>query len=134
MAISPNGKRLAMIVPNQQLYYSKDEVYIYDLESLQLLHVFPQTTDEGYCLLAFSPDSHYLASCKSDGFVEIFSLDPFETNTVFAAHPGLASHATEPIGGLDWSRTGFIATGEASVFEDDPLWEDYTIKLWKVES
>lgn len=125
LRISPQGNMLAIA--------HLDTVYVYNLDSLQLLHVFPQTTDEVYSLLAFSPDSHYLISSKSDGLVDIFSLDPFDSNHFFAAHPGLASHATDPIGGLDWSNTGFIATGGASVFEDDPLMEDYTIKLWRIE-
>jgi WD40 repeat protein len=133
LAISSNGKMLATIVSNQQMYSYKEEIYVYDLESLRLLHVFPQTTDERYGLLAFLPDSTRLASCKTDGIVEIFSLASFECIAHFAAHPGLSSHASDPIGGLDWSRTGYIATGGASVFEKDMKKTDFTIKLWKVE-
>jgi WD40 repeat protein len=134
-AIAPNGKMLAMIVPNGQILSSayKQDIYVYDLESFQLLHIFPQTTNKRYCLLTFSPDNYYLASCKSDGLVDIFSLNTFERVTSFAAHPGLSSHATDPIGGLDWSTTGYIATGGASEFEKDMKKTDYTIKLWKVE-
>lgn len=131
--ISPNGKMLAIIVPNGQIYSHKEEVYVYDLDSLQLHHVFPQTTDKRYCLLAFSPDSRFLMSCKSDGWVDIFSLSSLECVAQFAAHPGLSSHATDPIGGLDWSSTGYIATGGASVFEKDMKRTDYTIKIWRVE-
>lgn len=133
LAISLNGKMLAIIVPNGQIYDYREEVYIYDLESLRLLHVFPQTTNKRYCLLTFSPDSRFLMSCKSDGMVDIFSLDSFDCVAQFAAHPGLSSHATDPIGGLDWSATGYIATGGASVFEKDMDKTDYTIKIWKVE-
>jgi WD40 repeat protein len=132
-AISPDGKMFAMVASNGQIFAYKQEIYIYDLESLRLLHMFPQTTDESYCRLAFSPDSRYLISCKSDGWVDIFSLDIFDCVAQFAAHPGLSSHATEPIGGLDWSKTGYIATGGASVFEDDMEKTDYTIKIWKAE-
>jgi WD40 repeat protein len=134
LAISPNGKLLAAITSNHQIYNFKEEVYVYDLESLQLLHVFPQTTDKRYFLLAFSPDSRYLASCKRDGLVDIFSLTTFDRVVSFAAHPGLATYATEPIGGLDWSKTGYIATGGASVFEHDMDKTDYSIKIWKVDS
>lgn len=136
MAISPNGKILAMIVPNHKRYAAyKEEIYIYDLDSLgplQLLHVFPQTANGRYDLLAFSPNSQYLISSNSklDGCVEILSLTSFDRTTSFAAHPGLWSG---PIGGLDWSKTGYIATGGASFFENDMDMEDYTIKIWKVE-
>lgn len=60
-------------------------------------------------------------------------LASFNCIISFAAHPGLSSHATDPVGGLDWSNTGYIATGGASVFEDDMNVTDYTIKIWKVE-
>jgi len=133
LAVSPDGTKLAAIIPTGQLYSHKEEVYLYDLESLRRLHVFPQTTNKRYCLLAFSPDSRYLASCKSDGWVDIFSLGSFGRIAQFAAHPGLSSHASDPIGGLDWSTTGYLATGGASVFEHDMRKTDYSIKLWKVE-
>lgn len=132
--ISPNGKLLAIVDTNNQVYGYKQEIYIYDLESLRLLHMFPQNTNRWfYDLLAFSPDSRYLASSKYDGWVDIFSLETFELIAQFAAHPDLSSHATEPIGGLDWSKTGFIATGGASVFEKNMNETDYTIKIWRVE-
>lgn len=133
-AISPNGKLLAMIVPNEQIFAYKQDIYIYDLEALQLLHVFPQTTDEYYYLLAFAPNSRWLISCKSDGWVDLFSLDSFDCITQFAPHPGLSSHANDPIGGLDWSKTGYIATGGASFFEKDRKKTDYAIKIWRVEN
>jgi WD40 repeat protein len=132
-AISPDGTMLAMIVPNEQVFAYKQDIYIYDLDLLQLLHVFPQTTAERYCQLAFSSDSHYLVSCKSDGLADIFALKSLKQIASFAAHPGLSSHATDPIGGLDWSKTGYIATGGASEFEDNMNKADYTIKIWKVE-
>lgn len=132
-AISPDGKLLAAVVPNGQVFAYKEEVYVYNLESLRLLHVFPQMTDERYNLLAFSPDSQYLMSCKTDGLVDIFSLNTFDCIAHFAAHPGLSSHATDPTGGLAWSKTGYIATGGASVFEKDMKKTDYTIKIWRVE-
>ncbi|HEU5377429.1 MAG TPA: hypothetical protein VFV38_18560 [Ktedonobacteraceae bacterium] len=131
--ISLDGKMLAIIVPNERVYAYKQDIFVYDLESLQLLHVFPQMTEKLYCLLAFSPDSHYLMSCKDDGWVDIFSLDSRDCLAQFAAHPELSSHATDPVGGLDWSKTGYIATGGASVFEQDMKKTDYTVKLWKVE-
>ena len=132
LAVSPDGTKLAAIVPTGQVYSHKEEVYLYNLGSLRRLHVFPQTTNKRYCLLAFSPDSRYLMSCKSDGWIDIFSLDSFDCIAQFAAHPGLSSHASDPIGGLDWSTTGYIATGGASVFEQDMRKTDYSIKLWKV--
>ena len=72
-------------------------------------------------------------SSKSDSTVDIWSLSTFECVASFAAHPGLVTYWTEPIGGLDWSRTGYIATGGAGSFEEDELLKDYTIKIWKVE-
>ena len=77
-AISPNGKMLAIILPNEQIFAYKEDIYIYNLDSQQLLHLIPQITKTGYSFLAFSPDSRYLASCKSDGWIDIFSLDSFE--------------------------------------------------------
>lgn len=109
------------------------EIYVYHLESLRLLQMFPQTTKARYSLLAFSPDCQYLMGCKTDGLVDVFSLASFDCVTQFAAHPGLSSHATDPIGGLDWSKTGYIATGGASEFEKNRNKTDYTIKIWKVE-
>lgn len=133
LAISPNGKLLAVVVSNHQVQFLKEAVSVYDVESLDLLHVFPQVTDEQYCLLAFSPDSRWLASCKTDGWIDIFSLETWTCETQFAAHPGLSTHASDPIGGLDWSKTGYIATGRASVFEQNMEKADYTIKIWRVE-
>jgi WD40 repeat protein len=89
--------------------------------------MFPQTTDEFYCLLAFSPDSQYLASCKTDGWVDIFSLKAFDRIAHFTAHPGLSSQATDPIGGLAWSQTGYIATGGASILRR--IWRKGIIQL-----
>jgi WD40 repeat protein len=130
--ISPDGRMLAIILPNDQIFAYKEDIYVYDLYSQQLLHIFPQTTKRGYCLLTFSPDSHSLMGCKTDGEVDVFSLKTFELVARFAAHPGLSSHANNPIGGLDWSSTGYIATGGASEFEHDMSKTDYTIKIWKV--
>ena len=72
-------------------------------------------------------------SSKIDGMVDIWSISPFECIVSFAAHPDLSSYTSDPIGGLDWSTTGYIATGGASVFEKDMNKTDYTIKIWKVE-
>ena len=46
-------------------------------------------------------------------------LSSFEHLVSFAAHPELTSQWSDPIGGLDWSKTGFLVTGGASVFEND---------------
>jgi WD40 repeat protein len=124
-AIAPNGKLLAIV--------HLDEVYVYDLESFQLLQKFPLVMDLSYSLLAFSPDSQFLMSSKDNGTVDIWSLATFECVASFAAHPGLMNNWTEPIGGLDWARTGDIVTAGASVFEHDMQKADYTIKIWKVE-
>lgn len=132
-AISPDGKMLAIILSNDQVFNYKEDIYLYNLESLDLLHVFPQTTHERPCLLAFSPDSQWLASAKSEGSVDLFSVETWACETQFAAHPGLSSHATDPVGGLDWSTTGYIATGGASVLERDMDKTDYTIKIWRVD-
>jgi WD40 repeat protein len=125
-AISPDGKLLAIV--------HQDEVYVYNLESFQLLQKFSQAVEQSYCLLAFSPDSQFLMSSKNDGIVDIWSTSNFECVASFAAHPGLINDWTDPIGGLDWSRTGDIATAGASVFENDMEKEDYTIKIWRVEN
>ena len=131
-AIAPNGKLLA-ILDVKRGSSSGTELFIYDLESLQLLEKRSQTIEGRYSLLTFSPDSQWLMCSKSDGIVDIWSMPLFECVTSFAAHPGLSSHASDPIGGLDWSTTGYIVTGGASVFEHDMRKTDYSIKLWKVE-
>ncbi len=123
--IAPNGKLLAIV--------QQDEISVYDLESFQLLQTFPPQTEARYDLLAFSPDSQFLASSNSEGMVDIWSLSTFEHAISFAAHPGLITYWTEPIGGLDWSRTGFLVTGGAGSFEKDEHLKDFTIKIWKVE-
>ena len=96
--ISSNGKMLATIVPNDQIWNYQEEVYIYSLESLRLLHVFPQITERPN-LFASSPDSQYLASCKTDGWVDIFSLNAFDCIVHFAAHPGLFPRQMIPLVG-----------------------------------
>jgi WD40 repeat protein len=132
-AIAPDGKMLAILDVKRGFGPSQTEVFIYDLESLQLFYKLPSTTEGSYSLLTFSPDSHFLATSKTNGIVDIWSTSPFEYFASFAAHPGLSSYISDPIGGLDWSRTGYIATGGASVFEKDMKKTDFTIKLWKVE-
>ena len=133
-AIAPNGKMLA-ILDNKKKHPYEIEVFIYDLELFQLLQKLPLTAEnEGkYSLLIFSPDSQYLVVSKDDGMVDIWSISPFERIASFAAHPGLTNQWSDPIGGLDWSKTGYIATGGASVFEEDMLQTDYSIKIWRVE-
>lgn len=131
---SPDGKWLAIIDTNNQVYGYRQDIYLFSTESCQLLHVFPQPEGpEMYCLLAFSPDSRHLMSCRSDGKIDIFSLETLACVAQFDPHPGLSSHATDPLGGLDWSSTGYLATGGASVFEKDMDKTDYSIKLWKIE-
>ncbi|HEU5377427.1 MAG TPA: hypothetical protein VFV38_18550 [Ktedonobacteraceae bacterium] len=66
--------------------------------------------------------------------VDLFSLKPFEQIASFAAHAGLATEAIDSIGGLDWSKTGYIATGGSSVFECERNKMDSTLKIWKVEN
>src|SRR5579885_684504 len=51
-SISPDGPKLAMIVANEQISPYAQDIYVYDLASSQLLHVFPQVADDRYCLLA----------------------------------------------------------------------------------
>jgi WD40 repeat protein len=133
LAISPDGTMLATIEVLTADGPVRQEIYVYDLNSFQLLHVFPQKGEDGYCLLAFSPESRYLMCCTENGMIDMFSLTTFEPLLSFAAHPGLAVEAMDSVGGLDWSRTGYIATGGASVFEEDSNKEDYTIKIWKIE-
>lgn len=122
--ISSDGKLLAIT--------SRDTVYIYDLETFQQLTQFEGTGDAGYTLLAFSPDSQFLASSTFEGNVDIWSMATFEHITSFAAHPGLITQWGPVIGGLDWSATGYIATGGTSLYQHDINKHDYTIKLWKV--
>jgi len=131
-AISPNGKLLAIINVDLKVSAYKTDVYIYDLELLRLPQKFSSTTNVRYCLLAFSPDSQLLAGSKDDGTVDIWSMSSFVCVASFAAHPGLTSQWSDPIGGLDWSSTGYIATGGASVFENNMNKTDYTIKIWQV--
>lgn len=99
---------------------------------ISLVHQFEHQQHETW-ELAFSPDSRHLMSCRSNGEIDIFSLKTLACVTQFDPHPGLSSHATDPLGGLDWSSTGYLATGGASVFEKDMKKTDYSIKLWKIE-
>jgi WD40 repeat protein len=134
-AIAPNGKMLAIMDNKRGLGPYEPEVFLYDLESFQLLQKLPRTTeDEGrYSLLIFSPDSQFLMSSKDDGTVDIWSTSSCEHLVSFAAHPELTSQWSDPIGGLDWSKTGFLVTGGASVFEKDMQKTDYSVKIWRRE-
>lgn len=133
LAISPDGKILATIDVRIKHGSMQQEIYLYDLVSFQLLHIFPQKEEDYYCLLDFSPDSQWLISCRESGVVDLFSLNPFACIESFEAHTNLVTNATDPIGGFDWAKTGYIATGGASEFEQDRNKKDYTIKIWKVE-
>ena len=132
LALSPNGKLLATI-DSQSTRGLIQAIYLYDMDSFQLLHSFPQEGQDCYGLLAFSPDNHYLISSKDNGIVDVFSVNPFERIASFDDHPDLVTYVTDPIEGLDWSSTGYIATGGAGAFEYDPLLDDNSIKIWKVE-
>lgn len=133
VAIAPNGKLLATIDVQSVPGPFQQVICVYDLESCQLLHIFRQRDESFHTLLAFSPDSRTLLSGKSDGLVDLFSVDLFALSASFAAHPDLFTSAMDPIGGGDWAQTGYIATGGASVFEHDRGKVDCTIKIWKVE-
>lgn len=131
--ITRDGKLLAILDVRRGEGPYETEIFLYDLESLRLIRKLPRTTGGRYSLLAASPDSRFLLSSKDDGSVDIWSLSSFECVASFAAHPGLTAEWSDPIGGLDWSQTGDIVTGGASVFESNPTKKDYTIKIWKVE-
>lgn len=109
---------------------------MYDLEELQLLQKFPTPVGSYHDLFAFSPDSQFLASSRDNGILDIWSLTTFECVASFEAHPGPRSHErhwSETIGGLDWSTTGYLATGGTRFQRDDMSKEDLTIKIWKIE-
>jgi WD40 repeat protein len=111
-------------------------VYVYDLESLQLLQKFPEPVDTSYGMLAFSPDGRFLMCSREDGFIDIWSLATFEHVASFEAHKGPTSdmrHWSGTIGGLNWSTTGYIATGGTGIWRDDMVKEDLSIRIWKVE-
>jgi WD40 repeat protein len=112
---------------------SQGSVSVYDLESFQLQARWSGKGEALYSLVAFSPDGQFLASSTYDGSVDILSLTAGERMISFAAHPGLITHWGPVIGGLDWSQSGYIATGGTSVFKDDTSKNDYTIKLWNVK-
>jgi hypothetical protein len=42
-------------------------------------------------------------------------------------------HWSGTIGGLNWSTTGYIATGGTGIWRDDMVKEDLSIRIWKVE-
>lgn len=122
--ISPDGRFLAIT--------SQGTLFLYDVNTLTLLNTCTGSGDAGYTLLAFSPDSHMLASSTVEGNVHIWSTRTWQHLASFAAHPGLVTHWGAALGGLDWSKTDWIATGGASAFQQDVTRNDYTIKMWKV--
>ena len=129
MKISPDGKLLAIA--------SIPDVYVYDLVRLQLLQKFSAPTGTHYDLLVFSPDSQFLVSSRGNGIVDIWSLATFECVTSFEAHLGPTRnirHWSETIGGLDWSATGYIATGGTGAQRNDMVKADFSIRIWKVEN
>ncbi|GCE09492.1 hypothetical protein KDAU_68210 [Dictyobacter aurantiacus] len=133
MKISPDGKLLAVTNVGDDDIRG---VYVYDLEQLHLLHKFPASGDVFYDLLAFSHDGRFLASSREDGILDIWSLTTFECVASFEAHPGPRLHErhwTETIGGLDWSTTGYLATGGTCFLGEDMLKEDRSIRIWKIE-
>lgn len=134
MKISPDGKLLAITNVGAD---SIRGVYVYDLERLQLLQKFSASIDAYYDLLAFSPDSQFLASSRDEGILDIWSLTTFECVASFEAHPGPRPHErhwSETIGGLDWSTTGYLATGGTRFQRDDMPKEDRSVRIWKIEN
>lgn len=133
MKVSPDGKLLAITNLGAD---SIRGVYVYDLEQLQFLQKFPAPIGTHYDLLAFSPDSQFLASSRGNGILDIWSLATFECLVSFEAHPGPRPHErhwSETIGGLDWSTTGYLATGGTRFQRDDMPKEDRSVKIWKIE-
>ncbi len=90
------------------------------------------THNSAWCQ-SFSPDSQWLVSCKDNGMLDFFSVNPFAYIKSLATHPGLASHANDPIGGVDWYKIGYISPGSVSAFKKDMKRKDYTIKIWRME-
>jgi WD40 repeat protein len=132
--ISPDGKLLAITNVGAD---SIRGVYLYDLERLQVLQKLSASIDAYYDLLAFSPDGQFLASSRDEGILDIWSLTTFACVASFEAHPGPRPHErhwTDTIGGLDWSTTGYIATGGTRFRRDDMPKEDRSVKIWKVEA
>ncbi|GCE12011.1 WD40 repeat domain-containing protein [Tengunoibacter tsumagoiensis] len=123
--MSRDGKKLAV--------FDGYGVVLYDLQTFQLLGKCPQPQEASYGLIALSPDGEFLAVSRNDGLVDLWSLTTFKQVTSIEAHPGLVTYWSDPIGGLAWSSTGYLATGGASAFESDLEKYDYTVKLWKVE-
>jgi WD40 repeat protein len=134
MKVSPDGRLLAITNLGAD---SIRGVYLYDLEQLQLLQKFPAPIGTHYDLLAFSPDSRFLASSRDNGILDIWSLATFDRLVSFEAHPGPRRHErhwSETVGGLDWSTTGYIATGGTRFQRDDMPKEDCSVRIWKVEN
>jgi WD40 repeat protein len=136
MRVSLDGKLLAITNVG---FCSERGFYVYNLEELQLLQKFPASVGTSYDLLAFSPDGRFLASSRDNGIFDIWSLITFECVASFEAHQGPRDHErhwSETIGGLDWSTTGYLATGGTRFRrdDDDAAKEDLSVKLWKIES
>jgi hypothetical protein len=63
-------------------------------------------------------------------------LATFERVAFFEAHTGPKPHErhwSEIIGGLDWSTTGYLATGGTRFLGEDMLKEDRSVIIWKIE-
>lgn len=134
MKVSPDGKLLAITSVD---FGSVRGVYVYDLKRLQLLQKFPAPVGTHYDLLTFSPDSQFLASTRGEGILDIWSLTTFECVVSFEAHMGPRPHErhwSETIGGLDWSTTGYLATGGTRFRRGDMPKEDRSVRIWKVEN
>lgn len=125
---SPDGKMLALVGPE------KGCIWLFDAETLQSqgsVAVPQEHIDLGF--LRYSPDSQFFACDLLDGRVCIWSTATRQMVASFAAHPDLWTEQASAIGSLDWSPRGDrIVTGGASAFLDDPLRNDYSLKIWRV--
>lgn len=123
---SPDGKVLALVESEKRC------IWLFHAETFQSQGRVSASQELGS--LCYSPDSQFFASDLLGGRVCIWSTGTHQMVASFAAHPDLWTEQASAIGSLDWSPRGDrLVTGGASAFLHDPLRNDFSLKIWRVQ-